>query len=163
MYHIVDYDERQLCLNECSRLLKPGGLLFTAAITRYATLLWATTVYDKDNNLLDELPFYKMLEREITTGHHIKNPESTYKGIGRSYFHLPNELRSEIEAAGFKDTDIRGVIGPAWLTPDICKVWTDEYKRESLMRIVRLCEKEESILGLSTHLLSISRKPGDIT
>ena len=158
LYHIVEYDERQICLKECLRLLKPGGLLFTAAITRYATLLWATTVYGKNNCLLDENAFFEMIEHEIKTGDHIKNPESSYGGIGRSYFHLPNELKFEIEAAGFIDTDIRGIIGPAWLAPNIDEIWTNETKRESLMRVVRLCEKEESIMGLSTHLLSISRK-----
>ena len=158
LYHIVEYNERQLCLQECYRLLKPGGMLYTAAITRYATLLWATTVYGESNRLLDENAFYEMIEHEIKTGHHIKNPESAYRGMGRSYFHLPNELKYEIETAGFADTDIRGVVSPAWLVQDIDKIWTDESKRESIMRVVRLCEKEESIMGLSTHLLSISRK-----
>jgi len=158
LYHIVEYNERQLCLGECYRLLKQGGMLYTAAITRYATLLWATTVYGKSNILLNENSFYEMVEHEVKTGHHIKKPESAYRGMGRSYFHLPNELKHEIETAGFIDTDIRGVVGPAWLTPDIDRIWVDELSRESLMRIVRLCDKEESIMGLSTHIMSISRK-----
>ena len=157
LYHIVDYDERILCLKECRRLLKPNGLLFTAAITRYATTLWAITTYDR-NELLDETAFCDMIRHEIKTGNHIKNPNSRYSGIGRSYFHLPDELKDEIEASGFKNTDIRGVIGPCWLIPNIDEVWHDESKRESIMRIVRLLEKEKSIMGLSTHLLSISRK-----
>lgn len=158
MYHIVEYGERQLCLGECLRLLKPGGLLFTAAITRYATLLWATAEYGQGNSLLDENAFFEMVEHEIKTGHHIKSPESSYRGMGRSYFHLPDELEREIEAAGFVGTDIRGVIGPAWLAPDIDGAWADEARRDSLMRVARLCEKEGSIMGLSTHLLSVSSK-----
>ena len=86
LYHITEYEERQLALKECLRLLKPGGLLFTAAITRYATTLWAVTTYDR-NGLLDETEFYEMLKREIKTGDHIKNPKSPYSGMGRSYFH----------------------------------------------------------------------------
>ena len=157
LYHITEYEERQLALKECFRLLKPGGLLFTAAITRYATTLWAVTTYDK-NELLDESEFYEMIHREIKTGDHIKNPKSRYRGMGRSYFHLPEELKSEINAAGFQGTEVIGVIGPCWLIPQLDELWKDEVKRESIMRIVRMCEKEESILGLSTHLLSISRK-----
>lgn len=157
LYHITEYEERQLALKECLRLLKPGGLLFTAAITRYATTLWAVTTYDR-NGLLDETEFYEMLNREIKTGDHIKNPKSRYRGMGRSYFHLPGELKAEIETAGFRGTDVVGVIGPCWLIPQLDEFWKDEQKRESIMRIVRMCEKEESILGLSTHLISISRK-----
>ncbi len=157
LYHITECGERLLALKECYRLLKPGGLLFTAAITRYATTLWAITTYDK-NKLLDETEFYEMVHREIKTGNHIKNPESKYRGMGHSYFHLPDELKNEIDTAGFKETEVIGVIGPCWLIPQLDDVWKDEIKRESIMRIVRLCEREESILGLSTHLLSISRK-----
>lgn len=158
LYHIVDYAERQLALKECYRLLKPNGLLFTAAITRYATTLWAVTTYGEKNNLLDEPEFFDMIKGEISDGNHIKNPNSQYSGIGRSYFHLPGELKEEIEAAGFTNTDVRGVIGPCWLVPNLDELWKDEKHRESIMKIVRMCEKEEAIMGLSTHLLTISEK-----
>ncbi len=39
LYHIVDEEERLLCLKECYRLLKSGGLLFAAAVTCYSTAL----------------------------------------------------------------------------------------------------------------------------
>ncbi len=158
LYHLVNYSERQLALRECYRLLKPNGLLFTAAISRYATTLWALTVYGVNNTLIDEVEFRDMINYEIECGHHIKNPQSAYTGLGRSYFHLPNELKEEIAASGFVDTDLRGVVGAAWLVPEIDAVWPDETKRENIMKIVRMCEKEESIMGLSTHLLTISRK-----
>ena len=57
LYHIVEYEERQAALKECYRLLKSGGLLFTAAITRYATALWAITTYGVKNDLLGEPEF----------------------------------------------------------------------------------------------------------
>lgn len=157
LYHITEYNERRLALMECMRLLKPGGLLFAAAITRYATTLWAATTYNA-NALLDDPEFVEMLEREIKTGDHIRNPNSRYRGIGRSYFHLPTELKAEIEASGFRKTEVFGVLGACWLIPGLDRLWKNEIKRENIMRIVRMCEKEESIMGLSTHLLSVSRK-----
>ncbi|MCL2409601.1 MAG: class I SAM-dependent methyltransferase [Oscillospiraceae bacterium] len=159
LYHIVEYAERQLALTECYRLLKSGGLLFTAAITRYATILWAVMSYGQKNTLLDEPEFYGMIEHEIKTGHHIKNSASKYSGIGRSYFHLPDELKAETKSAGFCNTDVRGILGPVCpYVVNLDEVWKDEVKRESIMRIVRLCEREESIMGISTHLLTISEK-----
>ena len=158
LYHIVDREERLLCLRECRRLLKPGGYLFTAAITCYATTLWAITHYDK-NGLLDEKAVQAMLSTEVKTGHHIKNPASAYRGIGRSYFHHPDALRLELCQAGFPSPDLRGAIGPCWLIPNLDEAWNDPEKRENILKIVRLLEKEESILGLSTHLLCISKKP----
>lgn len=160
LYHITEYGERQAALKECLRLLKPGGLLAAAAITRYATTLWSVTSYG-ENGYLDEPEFCEMLEHEIKTGHHIKNPKSRYKGMGRSYFHLPDEFKEEIDASGFTDTQVLGVIGPCWLVPGLDTHWRDLNKRESLLAVVRLLEKEKSLLGLSTHLLSVSRKESD--
>ena len=102
--------------------------------------------------------FCHMIRTEIKTGHHIKNPKSKYRGIGRSYFHLPNELKKEIEGSGFGETDIRGVIGPCWLIPNLDEAWKNAQKKENILSIVRMLEKEESIMGLSTHIVSISRK-----
>lgn len=151
LYHIVDYSERQLCLKECYRLLKPNGLLFTAAITRHITTIKYVNSYET-RPLIDDIDFYKMLETEIKTGLHTKKP------MGLSHFHLPEELKAEIESAGFGDTDIRGVVGPCWMIRNLDEAWQNDDKRESIMRIVRLCEKEESIMGLSGHILSISKK-----
>jgi len=78
--------------------------------------------------------------------------------MGLAYFHTPKELEKEIATAGFVGVDIRGVIGPCWLIRNLDEAWEDATKRETIMKVVRLLEKEESIMGLSTHFLSVSRK-----
>ena len=100
-----------------------------------------------------------MITRELRDGQHIKKEGGAYKGIGRSFFYLPNEFAAEIEAAGFVGADVRGVIGPAWLVPNLDDQWADDTRRENILRIVRLLEKEEAIMGVSTHLLAIARHP----
>ena len=158
LYHITDYAERQAALKECFRLLKKDGVLFCATITRYATTLWATTVYGLENDLLGDKDFVEMITREIADGQHIKKPNTAYTGLGHSFFYLPKELKNEIEAAGFREADIRGVIGPCWLVPNLDEQWKDPARRENILHIVRLLEREESILGLSTHLVSVAWK-----
>ena len=93
-----------------------------------------------------------MLETTVKTGIHTKKP------MGLAYFHKPEELRNELDASGFRDIDLRGVIGPCWLIRNLDEAWKDTEKREAIMKMVRLLEKEESIFGLSTHYLSISKK-----
>jgi SAM-dependent methyltransferase len=158
LYHIVAYEQRQLAMGECMRLLKLGGFLFSAAITRYATTLWAVTTYGTKNELLGDPDFLEMIARELKDGQHIKKPATAYTGMGRSFFHLPDELKQEIIDAGFEEADVRGVIGPAWLVPNIDEQWQDDTRREHILHIVRMLEKEESIMGLSTHLVAIARK-----
>lgn len=90
LYHIAQREERLAALNECARLLRPGGVLCVAAITRYATLLWATTVFGAANRLLEEDAFMQMVETELRTGEHVRPADSAYRGIGRSHFHAPD-------------------------------------------------------------------------
>jgi len=151
LYHIIERDERLECLRECRRLLKPGGLLFTANISSCSTAIKYIAFYDKKPNI-DDPEFFRMLETTVKTGIHTKKP------MGLAYFHKPEELRNELEASGFSDIDLRGVIGPCWLIRNLDEAWADAEKREAIMKMVRLLEKEESIIGLSTHYLSISKK-----
>jgi len=151
LYHIIDAAERLLCLKECDRLLKPGGILFTANITCYATMLKCVASYDM-KSLLDDESFFHMLKSTVETGIHTKKP------MGLSYFHHPAALVTELETAGFCQADLRGIIGPCWLIRNLDEAWQSPEKREAIMRVVRLLEKEEHLLGLSTHFLSISKK-----
>lgn len=158
MYHIVDRKERLLAIKECFRLLKNNGVLFTAGITPYATLLWATTVFGKENRLLEETAFMDMAAREILDGEHIKPASSQYGGIGRSHFHSAEELKSELSDGGFHSTVVHGVVGCAWLAPNLDELWENPDSREALMKTVRMLDKREDIIGLSTHILGISHK-----
>ena len=152
LYHIVEADERRKCLDECRRLLKRGGKLFTANITCFATALKYTECYDWRPALDDEAT-YRMIESTVHTGLH-RGGE-----IGLVYFHRPDELRCEIANAGFADVELRGVIGPGWIVRNLDEIWPDPVKREAILRIVRLLEREESLMGFSTHFLSISTRP----
>ncbi len=155
LYHITEYSERILCLKECRRLLKPGGMLYTANITCFATTLKYVARYDADPKLDDD-EFYTALEATVKTGIHTKKP------MGLAYFHRPDEIKNELEHANFNDIDTKGVIGPCWIIRNLDEAWKDKHKRESIMRVVRLLEKEESLMGLSTHFITISKKGADL-
>lgn len=158
LYHITEKTERISALRESHRLLKKNGLLFCAAITPYATLLWATTVFGVKNRLLEETSFMDMVERELFDGEHIRPGNSGYLGLGRSHFHSAEELKAELCHGNFNYNEIHGVVGGAWLAPNIDDLWNTPSSREALLRAVRMLDKREDIIGLSTHILSISRK-----
>lgn len=158
LYHIAQREERLAALNECARLLRPGGVLCVAAITRYATLLWATTVFGAANRLLEEDAFMQMVDTELRTGEHVRPADSAYRGIGRSHFHAPDELKGELSDAGFKDIKLHGVVGCGWLAPNLDALWQDDKARAAIMRAVRLLDGETDVIGLSTHLLAICQK-----
>lgn len=158
LYHIVEKSERLLAIKECYRLLKKSGVLFSAAITPYATLLWATTVFGAQNRLLEEDAFMHMITRELVDGEHIWPVNSSYKGMGRSHFHSANELKDELFEGGFHSIIVHGVVGGAWLAPNIDELWKNPDSREALMRTVRMLDMRDDIVGLSTHILAVSHK-----
>lgn len=157
LYHILERDERLAAIRESRRLLKPDSILVTAAINPYSTLLWATSVFGVKNKLLRDAPFISMAEHEIATGEHRKPEAGPYAGLGHSHFHNAAALKEELSAGGFRYSTIYGIDGGAWMVPDLDTIWENETDREHLLRTIRMLDGHEDIIGLSTHLLGISR------
>ncbi|HYE68079.1 MAG TPA: hypothetical protein VEA58_05665, partial [Anaerovoracaceae bacterium] len=78
--------------------------------------------------------------------------------IARAFFHTPEELKAEIEEAGLTHEKTLGVEGPIWIGPAFEEKWKDEKSKERLLKIAELVEDQESLIGMSPHMLAISRK-----
>ena len=159
LYHITDYDERIKALNESRRLLKKGGVLFAAALTPFSVLLYNITVYDPDGgeSCLEDPKFLAMVERELKDGCHVNPNREVYEGIGSAHLHTAKALREELSEGGFPEAVVHGVMGGAWLAHDIDGLWKNEKSRKALMATVRLIDTNEEIIGLSGHMLAVSR------
>lgn len=162
LYHITDYDERRKAIRESYRLLKEGGLLFTAALTPYSVLLYNITVYSPNsenrNTYLENAEFLAMIERELNDGCHINPDKTVYEGLGSSHLHTAKALKAELTEGGFSNSVVHGIMGGAWLAPNIDELWKNETSRNALMNTVRLLDTHEEIMGLSGHLLAVSKK-----
>jgi hypothetical protein len=54
-------------------------------------------------------------------------------------------------------------MGGAWLAPNLHDLMTTPATKETLMKTVRLLDTHEEIIGLSGHLLAISKKNKKLT
>ena len=152
LYHIIDPRERLRALREAYRVLVPGGLLFAAAISRFASVLDGL-----NRDLFADPQFGRIVQRDLDTGVH-DNRTGKLDYFTTAYFHRPEELRSEVTAAGFSMLSTLGIEGPGWLLADFDARWRDMRRREDLLRAARSLEAEPSIQGASAHLLAIARR-----
>jgi ubiquinone/menaquinone biosynthesis C-methylase UbiE len=153
LYHLPARTDRERALVESRRVLRPGGLLFAAAISRYASFLDGLR-----GALFDDEAFAGIVARDLATGLH-QNDSGNPRHFTTAFFHHPAELAEEVAAAGFALLDVFAIEGPAaW--PDLSRRWADPASRERLLAFLRTIETEPSLLGVSPHLLAVGRKDG---
>jgi len=152
LYHLVKTEDRLACLREAHRVLRPGGVVWGAAISRFASL------YDSlSHGFFDDPAFAPILARDLEDGQH-RNPTANLLYFTDTFFHRPGELSWEFLAAGFQLVELAAVEGPGWLARDFDRLWNDPAQRERLLAVVRKLENEPSLLGVTSHLMAIGRK-----
>jgi SAM-dependent methyltransferase len=153
LYHLTERADRLRALREALRVLRPGGWLFAAAISRYASL-----VDGLRGPLFDDSVFAAIVARDLASGQH-RNDTGNPRYFTTAFFHDPAELAEETGVAGFELVDVVAVEGMAASMPDFARRWADAAARERLLAFVRAVETEPSLLGASPHLLAIARRP----
>lgn len=164
LYSITEYEERILALEESRRLLKDDGILFSAALTPYSVLVSRLAVYHADDSEsrkeLDDPAVIAIIERALADGCY-QNPERKIAhGLGSSHLHTAKALREELARGGFDTPSVHGVMGGAWLAPHLDELLEDDKTRNLLMKTIRMLDTQEEIIGLSGHLLAVSKKRG---
>jgi ubiquinone/menaquinone biosynthesis C-methylase UbiE len=152
LYHLTDRAERLAALAEARRVLKPGGFVFAAAISRFASLLDGLRgpVFDHDS-------FARIVERDLADGQH-RNDTGKADFFTTAFFHQPAELAAEVREAGFALAGLFAVEGPGAFVPDFRRRWGDPESRARLLDLVRRVERESALLGVSPHLLAAGRR-----
>jgi SAM-dependent methyltransferase len=151
LYHLPSSADRLAALREAHRVLASPGIVVAAGISRYASALDGLS-----RKVLDPA-FLRIRDQDLIDGQH-RNPTETLNYFTTAYFHRPEDLRAELEEAGFLDAEVRGVEGVAWMLTDFESRWADEALRQDILNVARALEAEPSIVGVSAHLLGIGRK-----
>jgi SAM-dependent methyltransferase len=153
LYHLTTASDRAQALAEAARVLKPGGVLFAAAISR-----WASALDGLARDLFADLAFRAIVDQDLQNGQH-RNTTDRVDYFTTAYFHRPDELRAEVADAGLDLAGVYGLEGPSWILPDFDTRWADPRRRADLIRVAEALELEPSVIGASAHLLAIARKP----
>jgi ubiquinone/menaquinone biosynthesis C-methylase UbiE len=146
LYHLTERDERVAALAEGRRVVRRGGPVLAAAISRFASLLDGF----RHGFILDPA-FGRIVDRDLRDGQH-RNPDDREEWFTTAYFHLPEELASEVEAAGLAVEVLLGIEGPGWL---FASGGDDPAWLEAAMRAARAVEAEPALRAVSAHLLAV--------
>lgn len=152
LYHLVEQEERLACLREAHRVLRPGGLVWGAAISHFASLLDSLS-----HGFFDDPVFAPILARDLEQGQH-RNSTGKPLYFTDAFLHRPEELSREFVSAGFQVMELVAIEGPGWLAHDFDRLWNDPQQRERLLAAVRKVEAEPSVLGATSHIMCIARK-----
>jgi hypothetical protein len=151
--HLPDRTDRLQALREARRVLRPGGLMAAAVISRNSALL--------DLAVTDRLGSDTVMRAILDNGHH-----DPALGFTTAYFHTAEELTSEVTEAGFTDVRLYGVEGPLWHVLTGIEAYTGESLTDSRLfgsaaTAARLTETDPAIVAASAHILAIGYRGGE--
>lgn len=152
LYHLQQTDDRIRTIKEARRILKSGGILLAATISRYASLFdgfWRGYINDP--------VFEKILQQDLENGNHF-NPGNNIAYFTESHFHTQEERDAEFPAAGFTDSITLAVEGFGWLIPDFEERWKNSSSRNKLLQYIRQTESDPAMIAVSAHVITICKK-----
>ncbi len=152
LYHLPSAADRLAALREAFRVLSAPGVVIVAAISRYASALDGLA-----RKLSLDPRFVEIRDRDLADGQH-RNDTGNPDYFTTAYFHRPEDVRSELESAGFRDVGVLGVEGPGWMVSDFDARSENAALRNDILDVARALESEPSILGASAHLLGVAAK-----
>lgn len=152
LYHLPRRQDRIRVLTEARRIVRPGGLVFAAAISRWAARLDAIIgkrLYEQMPEVLGELPD---LER---TGW----MKPLFPGSFTGFAHRPRQLRAEARDAGLHVLSVVGIEGVSFLLADLAERVAEPRACQVLLDSARALESVPELLGVSPHLLIVAERP----
>jgi SAM-dependent methyltransferase len=152
LYHLPTAEERVAALAEAARVLRPGGAVVAAAISRWAPRLHgliAERLYE------DHPAMTSVVETVERSGELLPLDEGAFCG----WTHRPDELADEVRAAGLELVDLVGVEGVAFALSDLPERLADPAGRAVVLESARALERVPELLGMHPHLLATGRRP----
>lgn len=152
LYHLPEREERVQAWQEARRVVREGGFVVAAAISRFAS-----TMDGLFSGFLDDPAFVRIAQEDLRSGQH-RNPTQHPGYFTTAYFHHPDELKCEIAYAGLHHEATLPVEGIGCMLQNFEDHWQDPGRRERLLEVLRWLEGEPSLRGATGHLLAIARK-----
>jgi SAM-dependent methyltransferase len=147
LYHLSRRVDRVQALREARRVVRPGGPVFGAGISRWAARYSAILM----QRLYERVPAVLEMIGELERTGAIPPVEP---GWFTAYTHRPGQLRAEFTSAGLAVADLVSVECGAFLLPELRERMADPVARQVIMDSARVVERVPELIGLGAHLLA---------
>lgn len=148
LYHLLEVEERERAINEARRVLKTGGCIFAAFITRAAHIRF----------IAKELPWLILTEQEqfvMATGVYKPAPDG---GFIDAYFAHHREIKPLMERCALQTLDLVSCEGVISMIDEKVNALSGE-AWEAWVHLNYTWAKDPAVHGLAEHLLYVGRKP----
>jgi SAM-dependent methyltransferase len=158
LYHLVERGDRLRALREAVRVVRPGGWVFAAGVSRLSAMAWVTVIEPSINLEVSgvqpsRLPLPEKWRLLIAEGAGELGP----RGFPGGHFHLADDLEQEVLDAGLDDVRVIGVEGPGAQAIEIDRS-QDPHLIEAARTLAQAFESQRGLRDLSPHLLAMGRK-----
>lgn len=155
LYHLETRADRVRALRVAVRVVRPGGWVVAAAISRLAATCWAAFVEPMlATEPVDRTPLPAQWRRLIESG----RGGITGSRFPGGHFHLSDEFETELADAGLQDVMVRGLEGPAGQVLDIARE-KDPHLLDAARALADRFESQPGLRDFSPHLLGVGRVP----
>lgn len=148
MYHLTSENDRNSCISECLRVLKPGGILAIAYINKFPVLPMLAT---RDKKFIRDTVIHKVINEGVIQ---VGDEDCFWTD---AYFTSPPEIEAFMQDYDVSLVDHVGTDGVSHTIQEYVDELSDEEFHSWMNYHYQTC-RESSILGMSTHGLIICRK-----
>jgi ubiquinone/menaquinone biosynthesis C-methylase UbiE len=152
LYHLTDRTERIIALSEAKRVLKPGGVLLSAIMSRYASLFDGF-----QGDLVFDNEFFKILIDDLKTGVHL-NQSGNLEYFTTAYFHTQHEIITEIAESDLKFEKLIPVESFGWIVKNFQDKSKDPIYMDKLLGTIKSLEANEYLIAMSPHIIAVALK-----
>lgn len=150
LYHLLTLRERETAVANAQAVLKPGGVIFAAFITRFAP--FRDMASKGDTHWIVECA--DQAESILRTG---QNPAALGSDFPDSYFAHPQEVRPLMEAAGFTTLNLIALEGVVAGHEEHINRTSGELWQKWVELNYQLGQ-DPALWGAADHLLYVGRK-----
>lgn len=152
LYHLTEKQDRIKALQEAKRVLKPGGILLAAVISRYASLMDG---FKRD--LIHDEAFQQILSNDLKTGVHL-NTTNNFEYFTTSFFHSPADIQQEISESGLAFKKLIAIESIGWIIDDFQRKAMDAGYYKTVRGFIEQVESKEDVVAFSPHIMAVAEK-----